>query len=648
MSNPTPVEPDIPVPAAEQVSRRLPVGAEIQPGGGVHFRVWAPDRRAVAVVIDGRLTPLTRESDGYFSGLIADAGDGTRYQFRLDEDAYLRPDVASRYQPEGPHGPSEVIDPTRFRWTDAEWPGCPLEGQVLYELHIGTFTPEGTWRAAAERLPLLRDLGVTVLEVMPIAEFPGTFGWGYDGVDWFAPTRLYGHPEDCRAFVDRAHALGLGVILDVVYNHFGPDGNYGRDFGRAYFSDRYHNEWGDPLNFDGPDAHGMRELVLANVQYWIEEFHVDGYRLDATQQIFDASDDHIVAALARRVRDAGGRRRTLLFAENETQHARLMRPPNPADPTRGGYGLDALWNDDFHHCAVVALTGRREAYYRDYRESARELLACAKWGFLYQGQYYPWQKQPRGTPALDCAPAQFVTFIENHDQVANSARGERLHQRTSPGRFRAMTALLLLMPGTPLLFQGQEFASSKPFLFFADHQGQLRDDVRKGRARFLSQFPSIAEPSAQAQLLDPGDPDVFRRCVLDWNEQVTHAPVWQLHRDLLTLRRETAAFRAQAPAWGQTAAGLDGVAFGDHALVLRFFADGDDRLVVLNLGTDLPLDAPSDPLLAPPDGTDWHIVWSSEDPAYGGGGTPPFDPRDWRLTGESLIVLAPRTRPETA
>jgi maltooligosyltrehalose trehalohydrolase len=640
------VTPDSQASTASKVMRRLPIGAEVQPaanGGGVHFRVWAPDRQRVAVVINDEATPLTREgdgSDGYFSGLIAGAGHGTRYQLKLDDNDYLFPDMASRFQPEGPHGPSQVVDPSRFAWTDANWRGCTLEGQVLYEMHIGTFTPEGTWRAAADRLEALRDIGITLLEIMPIAEFPGKFGWGYDGVDWFAPTRLYGDPDDARAFVDRAHALGLGVILDVVYNHIGPDGNYLREFSKAYFSDRYENEWGDPLNFDGPDAHGMRELVLANVQYWIEEFHFDGYRLDATQQIFDASDDHILAALARVARKAAAGRDTLIFGENEEQHARLMRPA-----ARGGYGLDALWNDDFHHSAVVALTGHSEAYYSDYRGSAQEFLACAKWGFLYQGQYYPWQKKQRGTPALDCRPAQFVTFIENHDQVANSAQGTRLRLLTDPGRYRAMTALFLLMPGTPLLFQGQEFGSTAPFLFFADHAGQLRKDVRKGRAEFLAQFPSIADPAAQALLHDPADPDVFKRSTLNHAEcdQPEHAQVVNLHRDLLKLRRETPAFRAQAPR------ALDGLVVngggGADALALRYFDESGDRLVLMNLGRDLALSPASDPLIAAPEDMDWAIEWSSNDPKYGGGGTPPLDaeawPGAWKLPGESLIVLAP-------
>ena len=658
MAHQTPIESKVTV--QPTTTRRLPIGAEVQPaehGGGVHFRVWAPDRKHVAVVIDGRETPLAREDgdrtgsaestgSGYFSGLIADAGDGTLYQLKLDDNDYLFPDMASRFQPEGPHGPSRVVEHTRFSWTDANWRGCTLEGQVLYEMHIGTFTPEGTWRAAAERLEALRDVGITLLEIMPIAEFPGKFGWGYDGVQWFAPTRLYGEPDDARAFIDRAHALGMGVILDVVYNHIGPDGNYLGEFSKSYFSKRYKNEWGDPLNFDGPGAHGMRELVLANVQYWIEEFHVDGYRLDATQQIFDASDDHIMAALSRVTRKAAAGRETLIFGENESQHARLMRPAS-----RGGYGLDALWNDDFHHAAVVALTGHAEAYYSDYSGTAQELIACAKWGFLFQGQYYPWQKNGRGKPALDCRPAQFVTFIENHDQVANSARGDRLRMLTSPGRYRATIALYLLMPGTPLLFQGQEYGSTKPFLFFADHAGQLGADVRKGRAEFLSQFPSIADAGAQALLHDPADPEVFTRSTLDHTERdrPEHAVFVALHRDLLRLRRETPAFRSQAPR------GLDGFVLnarnsgnGSEALALRFFDESGDRLVLMNLGRDLELSPAAHPLIAPPEDCDWTIEWSSEDPAYGGGGTPPLGtdpwPGAWKLPGESLIVLAPVAR----
>jgi maltooligosyltrehalose trehalohydrolase len=636
--------PDAP-PPLRSVTRRLPIGAELQPDGGVHFRVWAPARQRVTVVVDGESTPLVAESTpmipdtpeetGYFSGLVAGARAGSRYQFTLDDESLLLPDPASRWQPDGPHGPSVVVDPARFAWTDADWRGCPLEGQVLYEMHVGTFTPAGTLRAALEQLDELQDVGITVIELMPLAEFPGRFGWGYDGVNWFAPTRLYGEPDDLRAFVDRAHALGMGVILDVVYNHFGPDGNYLTQFSRDYFTDRYDNEWGSAINFDGPNAAPVRELVLANVHYWIDEFHLDGYRLDATQQIFDVSADHILTALARTAREAARAhdRRCLLMAENEAQHAWLMRTPEAK-----GAGLDAMWNDDYHHCTVAAVTGRREAYYSDYGGTPQELIACAKWGFLYQGQHYAWQKKRRGRPALDCAPAQFVVFIENHDQVANSARGWRLHQQTSPGRFRAMSAFTLLLPGTPLLFQGQEFASSKPFLFFADHQGDLARDVRKGRAEFLSQFTRYAQPDVQAILDDPSDPRTFNRCKLDFAERAQHDGIYRLHREVLRLRRETPAFRAQQPR------GVDGAVVGPEALLLRFFHAEGDRVLLLNLGADLRLESCSDPLMAPPAEHAWQIVWSSDDPQYGGDGTAPLNPALLRLPAHALIVLAPVAR----
>src|SRR6516162_8757457 len=322
-------------------------------------------------------------------------------------------------------------------------------------MHIGTFAAEGSWGAAMGELPALAELGITCIEIMPVAEFPGRFGWGYDGVGLFAPTRLYGGPIDFRRFVDCAHALGIAVILDVVYNHIGPDGNYLKNFSPAYFSDHYDGVWGDAINFDGPDSGPVREFFIANAGYWIDEYHLDGLRLDATQEIFDRSEDHILAAIVRQSRSAGRGRTIFIVGENETQEARLARAPD-----RGGYGLDALWNDDFHHSAMVALTGRREAYYSGYRGRSREFVAAAKHGFLYQGQRYQWQQKPRGTPALDLSAESFVVFLQNHDQIANSGTGERCHALTSPGRLRAMTAYFLLMPGIPMLFQGQEFGAS--------------------------------------------------------------------------------------------------------------------------------------------------------------------------------------------
>ncbi|HET6282923.1 MAG TPA: malto-oligosyltrehalose trehalohydrolase, partial [Polyangia bacterium] len=456
------------------VRRRFPIGAEVSRDGGGHVRVWAGRRARVQVAGSGGepAVDLQEEGNGYFSGVVRWLEPGRAYGFRLDNEAQLFPDPASRFQPDGPHGPSLMVDPTRFLWTDTAWKGIERTGQVIYELHVGTFTRVGTFAAAAEQLPALAELGITIVELMPLGDFPGRFGWGYDGVDLWAPSRLYGTPDDLRRMVDNAHRLGLGVILDVVYNHLGPDGNYLPSFSPAYFTDRYQNEWGQAINFDGVDAGPVREFFVENAGYWIEEFHFDGLRLDATQSIHDASSEHVLAAITRRVRTAGRDRGTFVVAENEPQDTRIVRPAG-----QGGYGADSLWNDDFHHASRVALTGHGEAYYSDYHGNPQELISAVRWGYLYQGQRYSWQGTRRGTPTLDLEATRFVNYLENHDQVANSARGQRLHQLTSPDQMRAMTALLLLAPGIPMLFQGQEFASTAPFLFFADHEHTLGEQV---------------------------------------------------------------------------------------------------------------------------------------------------------------------------
>lgn len=621
--------------------RRMNIGARVLPHGGTHFRVWAPRRRTVEVVIEsgrsGQRFDLAPEDKGYFSGVIESAGAGALYRLRLDRGERLYPDPASRFQPEGPHGPSEIVDPNRFKWTDHDWRGVNLRGQVIYEMHIGTFTREGSWAAAARELDELARLGITVLEVMPVADFPGNFGWGYDGVNLFAPTRLYGSPDDFRRFVDRAHALRMGVILDVVYNHLGPDGNYLREFAEDYFTSRYKTDWGEAINYDGGNAGPVRDYFIANAGYWIDEFHLDGLRLDATQNIYDLSGDHILAAITRRVREAARGRAIVIIAENEPQETILIRPQE-----QGGYGLDALWNDDFHHSAMVAMTGRNEAYYTDYLGKPQEFISAIKYGYLYQGQWYRWQEMRRGTPSLKVPPSAFVMFIQNHDQIANSGRGERCHQLTSPGLYRAMTALTLLAPGTPMLFQGQEFAASNPFLYFADQNSELAELVRKGRAEFLAQFPSLATPEIQSQLDDPCDPRTFERSKLDLSERERHSAIYEMHRDLLRLRREDAVFSAQR------AGGVDGAVLSDEAFVLRFFGEGgDDRLLLINFGVDLNLTPAPEPLLAPPELSEWAILWSSEDPRYGGSGTAALDTETgWRIPGHAAVAMTPKPLPE--
>ncbi|WP_437304869.1 malto-oligosyltrehalose trehalohydrolase [Sorangium sp. So ce388] len=622
-----------------KTKRRLPVGAEVLVGTarGVHFRVWAPARRKVEVVLEagpgsGEAAALRAEEGGYFSALVPAAASGTRYRFRLDDDEKLYPDPASRAQPEGPHGPSEVIDPGAFAWGDAGFRGAPLKGQVVYEMHIGTFTREGTWEAAARELPELARIGISLIEVLPVNEVPGRFNWGYDGVNLFAPMRNYGSPDDFRRFVDAAHRAGIAVILDVVYNHLGPDGNYLSQFSKDYFTDRHKTDWGAAINFDGPRSEAVREYFIANAGYWIEEFHLDGLRLDATQNIYDGSKDHVLAAISRRAREAAGGKATFIVAENESQEEWLIRAQE-----RGGYGLDAVWNDDFHHSAKVALTGHNEAYYTDHEGSPQEFLSALKHGFLFQGQRYTWQKQRRGTPVLGADPARFVLFLENHDQVANTAKGERLYHLTCPGKFRAMSALLLLAPGTPMLFQGQEFGSSAPFLFFADHKPELAALVRKGRAEFLAQFPSYATPEVRAGLDDPADPATFERCKLDFSEREKNAGIYALHEDLIALRRRDPVIAAQRPR------GVDGAVLSERAFLLRYFGDdGDDRLLLVNLGRDIHRGSLPEPLFAPPPGRRWETSWSSESPRYGGQGSPPVITEDGvHIPGDAAILLHP-------
>jgi maltooligosyltrehalose trehalohydrolase len=620
--------------------RRLPIGAEPVASGGVDFRLWAPKRQSVEVIFEGQAAPslkLAREKDGYFSGFSPEARTGHLYRVRLENAPHLYPDPASRYQPEGPHGPSQVVDPMTYKWGDGDWPGITPANQVLYELHIGTFTKEGMFAAAMGELPYLAELGVTCVEMMPVAEFQGRWGWGYDGVDLFAPFHHYGTSDDLRAFVDRAHGLKLGVILDVVYNHLGPDGNYLHEFSEAYFTSKHKNDWGASLNFDDKDSGPVREFFIANARHWIAEYHFDGFRFDATQAIIDSSPAHILSDICRAARSAAGGRSIYLITENEPQHSQIVRKPE-----EGGHGLDALWNDDFHHSARVALVGRREAYYTDYRASPQEFISSAKYGYLYQGQRYAWQKQRRGTPALDLSPTAFVNYIQNHDQVANSARGLRAHQVSQPGDYKAMTALLLLLPQTPLLFQGQEFAASTTFHYFADHNAELNKLICRGRARELAQFPSIATPQVQACLLDPGSRETFDRSKLRLDERGRpfHAQMLAMHRDLLRLRRSEAVFRRV-----QRRGDLDGAVMGPEAFLLRFFAEKheDDRLLLVNFGVDLTLEIAPEPLLAPPAGKRWAIQWSSENAEYGGCGTPALDTEleGWMILGHCATLLRP-------
>lgn len=611
------------------------VGTQLSNDGSeTVFRVWAPRRKSVNVVFEDHRPhiALKPENNGYFWNSVSGTQFGLTYKYQLDGDE-ICPDPASRFQPSGPHGFSEITDPNAFAWTDQAWNGVRLPGQVIYELHLGTFTEGGTWHSAEEKLPYLRDTGITAVEVMPVADFPGKFGWGYDGVQPYAPASIYGRPEDMRSFVNRAHSLGLAVILDVVYNHIGPDGNYLPSFSPFYFSKKHTTDWGPGLNFDGEHCGPVREFFIENAAYWIREFHLDGLRLDATQDIRDDSEPNIIVEIGCAARKAAGHRAIVLIAENEPQRTNLVKPVDA-----GGYGLDGLWNDDYHHTATVALTGNADAYYTDYRGTPQEFISCMKYGYLYQGQFYKWQNKRRGTPAFGLPRPSMITFVQNHDQIANSARGLRAHELSSPGIWRAITALTLLGPGTPMLFQGQEFSASGPFLFFADHNPSLARKVRQGRMEFLEQWRSLKLPEMRACFSDPADPETFIKSRLDFSEVEKHSESYSLHRDLLRLRRDDPVLACQ----GEN--GLDGAVLSNGAFVLRFFSPGhaSDRLLVVNLGADLNLNPAPEPLLAPPASATWEILWSTEDPPYGGCGTAPLDTEEnWKIPGQSAVLLHP-------
>jgi len=617
-------------------STKPPLGATVSPAG-VQFHLWAPDTKDVELVLDdGRRYPLRNQGDGYFFLDMPGLKAGCLYRYMLHGRGPF-PDPASRFQPQGPHGWSEVIDPFSYSWTTREQPrnDFQLAGQVLYELHLGTFTQEGTYRAAEQEFKRLRDLGVTVLEIMPVHEFCGEFGWGYDGVAFFAPHHRYGRPDDLRHMVDAAHAEGLAVILDVVYNHFGPDGNYFGEYSRQYFS-KQASEWGSAPNFESDP---VREYFLQNVAAWIREYRFDGLRFDATQAIVDSGHhkEHILAAMSRRAREAAGNRKIILISECERQWAHQLKSAD-----EGGHGFDGMWNDDLHHSMVVGLTGRREAYYSGHAGRPQEFISSAKYGVLYQGQYYAWQNAPRGTDCRRAEPWQWITFLENHDQVANTLLGTRPKSQSRPGTYRAMAAYWLLTRGTPMFFMGQEYGTDRPFLYFSDQKEEIRDKVRCGRLTFLKQFASIRDTENAAQLMpDPGSPETFRRCKLLHEDRTTEeaAQYCSFFRDLLQLRREDPSI---AQRYQST---LDGAVLSDDCFLLRYFGKNPqqklDRLLLINLGPTLKLEHLPEPLLAPPEHAEWTMIWNSERPEYGGSSVFfPITDSGWEISGPAAILLA--------
>jgi maltooligosyltrehalose trehalohydrolase len=587
---------------------------------GTRFRVWAPQAERVELVLEdaggGPPVGLTPAGDGWFELMHRTAGPGTLYRYLVDGNGPF-PDPASRFQPRGVHGPSEVIDPGAFAWSDAGWTGVPLERLVLYELHVGSFTAEGTFRAAIARLPELVDLGITALELMPLADFPGARNWGYDGVAPYAPARCYGRPDDLRALVDAAHRVGLAVHLDVVYNHLGPDGAYQGCFSPLYYSATHRTPWGAALNFDGPGSAPVRDYVIDNAVAWVREYHVDGLRLDATHAIVDESPRHILAALAdavhRAARTAG--RSALVIAEDVRNLAHMVRPE-----AEGGWGLDAVWSDDFHHQLRRRLVGDADGYFQDFSGSTADLAATARRGWFYRGQYAGYFGRPRGTDPAGLPARRFVFFLQNHDQVGNRALGDRLHHGVSPAVYRAASTLLLVLPETPLLFMGQEWAAASPFLYFTDHHPELGEAVRRGRREEFARFAAFRDPAARERIPDPQAAETFAASRLSWDEREREP-----HRGILALYRQLLALRRGEPALGGGGGELsfDVVAFSVDVLLVRRRAGAPDAgtiLAIIRLGGAGPVELREHAFARLDPGQRWEPVLSTGDERFAAGG----------------------------
>jgi maltooligosyltrehalose trehalohydrolase len=554
----------------------MDAGAEVQPDGAVQFRVWAPAAEHVKLKIEGRedYLPLTRADGGWHELLTSDAQPGTRYQFCLP-DGMLVPDPVSRFQPDDVHGPSEVIDPASFNWEDEEWRNHSWSEAVLYELHIGTFTEEGTFLATIEKLDHLVRLGVTGIEIMPVADFPGKRNWGYDGVLLYAPDSSYGRPEDLKALVVAAHHRGLMVILDVVYNHFGPEGNFLPSYAPQIFTNHHKTPWGNAVNYDSEGSEMVREFIIQNALYWIEEFHLDGLRLDAVHAIKDDSPRDLLDELAERVRAAAAPFPVHLILENESNQARRLSRDDEGRPRQ----YTAQWNDDLHHVLHTAATLESNGYYKDYKDDTEKLGRALAEGFAFQGEIMQATERTRGEPSGHLPPGAFVAFMQNHDQIGNRAFGERINAIASPEAVHAIAATYLLLPQTPMLFMGEEWGSSQPFPFFCDFQGELGDLVRKGRREEFAGFPEFQDPEQRERIPDPQAAETFLSGKLDWPQiqEEAHAEWIDWYTRILKIRRQEIV---------PLVSGMGGHSgsyevLGTGAVVVRFWdSDGNRQLTL--------------------------------------------------------------------
>lgn len=521
-------------------AHRMPFGAELLDDGRVAFRLWAPAATRVDLALEGHAArlPMEKRADGWFSLATPLAGPGSRYQFCIDDKSCV-PDPASRWQDGDVHGKSVVIDPRAFDWQDRDWHGRPWEEVVCYELHVGTVTPEGSFAALQSRLDHFVSLGVTALELMPVADFPGQRNWGYDGVLPFAPDSRYGHPDDLKALIQAAHTKGLMVFLDVVYNHFGPEGNYLHTYAPDFFTERHHTPWGAAINFDGARSRTVRDFFIHNALYWLQEYRFDGLRLDAVHAILDDSVPDVLTELADAVREGPGRERQIhLVLENDDNAARYLARAIGCEPR----AYNAQWNDDAHHAFHVLLTGEASGYYMDYRAPLAALGRCLTEGYAYQGEPSPYRdNQPRGEPSAWLPLTAFVNFLQNHDQIGNRAFGERITVLAPAPAVRAATIVLLLAPSPPLVFMGQEWGTRQPFPFFCDFGPDLAQKVTEGRRKEFARFEQFRDEAARSRIPDPNSPQTFESARLDWSE-IERAP----HADWLTLHRELLALRQRA------------------------------------------------------------------------------------------------------
>lgn len=558
---------------AQGEDRICDLGASVVPAGGVFFRVWAPKAEAVSVKIISnreRESGLEKNGRGYFVGHIAGVSAGDRYVYVIDhKDQY--PDPASRFQPDGVHGPSQVIDPADFRWNDDGWRGRALEDLIIYELHTGTFTAQGTFEAIISRLEYLVDLGITAIELMPIAQFPGSRNWGYDGVYPFAPQNTYGGPQGLRKVINAAHGKGLAVILDVVYNHLGPEGNYLSRYG-PYFTDRYRTPWGDAVNFDGPFSDEVRRFFICNALYWTKEFHIDALRLDAVHGIFDFSARHVLTELREAVQAqaAGMNRHIHIIAESDLNDVRIITPPD-----HGGYGLDAQWNDDFHHALHAVITGEHLGYYEDFG-SIEHLGTAFREGFVYSGQYSSFRKRRHGISSKDTPARQFIVFSQSHDQVGNRMLGDRLSLTQPLEKLKLAAGIVLFSPYVPLLFMGEEYGEVAPFQYFVSHSADaLAQAVRKGRTEEFASFGwkgDLPDPQAESTFLDS-------RLTIGLHQEGKHRVLFRFYQELLRLRKELPALHHLDKKTMEVTCRKD-----KKALYVRRWFAGDEIFCLYNFG----------------------------------------------------------------